>query len=135
VIILLAAGFVIDLSPKEAVQGIYPKEQIMKGLTARFEASPLKPWSNDITIHLREDKDIKKVRAKFYTNIGGAKEMSAFQLVNGAYKFTGNFFHAAGLMNMEVQVIKKNGRVIIYPPFTFQVPGIMPNELEIENEG
>jgi copper transport protein len=135
VIILLAAGFLVDLSPKEAVQGMYPKEQSKEGLTVRVDATPLKPGGNDITIHLSDEKDIEKVKARFYTNVGGSKENNAFQLGNGSYKLTGNYFHGAGLMNMEVQVIKKNGEKIIYPPFTFQVPGIMPNEVEFENEG
>jgi copper transport protein len=135
VVILLAAGFLVDLSPKEAVQGIYPAAQTKDGITATVSASPLKVGANDITIQLNDDADIDSVRAKFYSNLGGSVENNAFKVGNGLYKLTGNYFHGAGTMNMDVQVIKKNGEKVIYPPFTIQIPGYMPNDIEIENEG
>jgi copper transport protein len=135
VFILLAAGFLVDLSPKEAVQGIYPNAQTKEGITASISAYPLKVGANDISIHLSEEKDIEKVKAKFSSSLGGFQENTAFKLGNGMYKLTGNYFHGAGTMNMEVQVIKKNGDIVVYPPFIIQIPGYMPNDIEIENEG
>lgn len=130
VVLLLAAAFLVDLSPKEAVQG-----QTKDGLTASVSAYPLKVGANDIAIQLSDDAEIDKVRAKFYTNFGGSVENTAFKVGNGLYKLTGNYFHGAGTMNMEVHVTKKNGATVVYPPFTIQIPGYMPNDIEIENEG
>lgn len=135
VIILIAAAFLVDLSPKEAVQGIYPASQTKDGLTVSISAYPLKVGANDIAIKLSEDDDVDKIRAKFYTSLGGSVENTAFKVDDGLYKLTGNFFHGAGTMNVEVQVIMKDGEEVKFPPFTIKIPGYMPNDIEIENEG
>ncbi|TDF88139.1 CopD family protein [Paenibacillus piri] len=46
-VILLIAGFLVDLSPKEAVRSIDPVEQSKENITVRVEASPIKPGAND----------------------------------------------------------------------------------------
>ncbi|WP_028610884.1 copper resistance protein CopC [Paenibacillus harenae] len=135
VLILLGAGFLVDLSPKEAVQNIEPASQTKEGITASVQIYPFKVGANDVTIQLNDDTDIAHVRAKFSTNLGGAVENNAFKLGDGFYKITGNIFHGAGTVKMELQAIKSNGERLIYPPFTIQMPGFMPNDIEIENEG
>jgi len=40
-ILLLAAGILVDLSPKEAASGFSPKQQTVNGITAKIE---VKPW-------------------------------------------------------------------------------------------
>ncbi|TDF88138.1 hypothetical protein [Paenibacillus piri] len=84
---------------------------------------------------MSDEQNIEKVRTKFYSNLGGSLENNAFKVGNGVYKLTGNFFHGAGVMNMEIQLIKNNGESILFPPVTFQTPGVMPNDIVIENEG
>lgn len=135
ILIVLAAAFLVDLSPREALQDIYPSTQTQDDLTIDVEAYPLKAGANDITIQLNDETNITKVQAKFYTNLGGLVENTAFYLGNGVYKLTGNYFHGAGAMNMEVTVTKKDGSTVVFPPVTFQIPGYMPTEYEIENEG
>jgi copper transport protein len=125
VLVLFGAGILVDLSPKEAEQGIYPKTQVQQGIKATVNVSPMKPGANDISIQFDHESDIEKVRVKFYTTNEWSVENSAFSMDKGLYKLTGTFFHAAGTMNMEVQAIRTNGEKLIFP-FKVQVPGVMP---------
>lgn len=134
ILILLAAAFLVDLSPKEALQDINPSTQTEAGLTVNVEAYPLKVGANDITIGLNDATNIAKVQARFYTNLGGSVENTAFHIGEGLYRLTGNYFHGAGVMNMDVIVTKTDGQTVVFPAFTFQIPGYMPTEYEIENE-
>lgn len=125
VMILFATGILVDLSPKEAEQGIYPESQVQQGIKAIVNISPHRPGANDISIQFDERADIDKVRVRFYSTTGWSVENSAFSMGGGLYKLTGTYFHAAGTMNLEVQSIRKNGDKLIYP-FKVQVPGVMP---------
>ncbi|RIX46544.1 hypothetical protein D3P08_25995 [Paenibacillus nanensis] len=135
VLVVLAASFLVDLSPKEAGQSIEPASQTIEGITASVHISPFKVGANDVTIRLSDDTEVAYVRAKFSTTLGGGVENTAFKLEDGLYKLTGNIFHGAGSVKMELQAVKRNGEKLVYPPFTIQVPGYMPNDIEIENEG
>lgn len=135
IIILLFTGILVDLSPEEALQGISPRVQTIAGVTAKVDAFPLKPGGNDITIQLSDDKDVQSVKVNLQTSLGSSGTNHAFYLGNGLYKITGNLLHTAGIYDMEVEVIKKNGEMIKYRPFTLQVPGPMPNDIVIEKEG
>ncbi|OXS54921.1 hypothetical protein B1A99_24370 [Cohnella sp. CIP 111063] len=134
-IILLAAGILVDFAPREAVRGISPKTQTSSGLTANLEVKPIIAGGNVITIRINEDSQIQKVRARIVTSLGGAEANTAFKIEKGVYKLTGNLFHTAGEYKIEVQAIMKNGSEITFAPFTIKVPGIMPNEIEFEKEG
>lgn len=135
IIILLFTGVLVDLSPEEALQEISPRVQTIAGVTAKVDAFPLKPGGNDITIQLSEDKSIADVKVSIQTSLGSNGTNHAFHLGDGLYKITGNLLHTAGIYELEVEVIKKNGEKIQYPPFTLQVPGPMPNEIVVEKEG
>lgn len=134
-IILFAAAILVDLAPREAVQGITPKIQTMDGLTAKIEIDPIVAGGNMVTIRLNDNKDVSKVKARIYASFGGAEANNTFNIGNGVYKLTGNLFHTAGEYKLEIQVIKKNGKQLIFSPFTIKVPGIMPNDVEFEKEG
>lgn len=127
VILLFTAGILVDLAPREAVQGIFPKSQTKNGVTAKIDIAPLVAGGNVLTIRLDDNKDVSKVTARFYTSLGGAEANNTFNLGNGVYKLTGNLFHTAGEYKLEIKVIKKNGEQIDLSPFTIKVPGIMPN--------
>ncbi|MDQ8739122.1 copper resistance protein CopC [Paenibacillus sp. LHD-38] len=135
IVILFFTGILVDLSPEEALQGISPRTQTISGVTAKVDAYPLKPGGNDITIQLSDDTDVQSVKVNLQTSLGSLGTNQAFYLGDGLYKVTGNLLHTAGIYNMEVEVIKKSGETIQYPPFTLQVPGPMPNEIVIEKEG
>ncbi|MFC4306637.1 copper resistance protein CopC [Cohnella boryungensis] len=135
IVVLLAAGILVDFAPREAVRGFSPKIQTINGLTANIEVKPIVAGGNVITIRLNEDNDIQKVKARIFTSLGGGEANTAFKIEKGVYKLTGNLFHTAGEYKLEVQAIKKNGSAITFAPFTIKVPGIMPNEIEFENEG
>jgi len=134
-ILLFAAGVLVDLAPREAVQGIFPKSQTKNGVTAKIEIAPLVAGGNVLTIRLDDNKDVSKVTARIYTSLGGAEANNTFNMGNGVYKLTGNLFHTAGEYKLEIKVIKKNGEQIVFSPFTIKVPGIMPNDIEFEKEG
>ncbi len=123
-VLLLLAGFLVDLSPKEAEQGIYPTKQVQQGIEAKLMITPLQAGANDIDIGFVNAQDIKKVSVKFYSTNGWSTENSAFLLENGVFKLTGSFFHGAGTINMDVQAIKSNGDRVVFP-YRIQVPGVM----------
>lgn len=68
----------IDVSPKEAEQGIYPKSQIQQGVEAKVEITPFIAGPNDIIIHLSDETNMTKVRVKFSTSSGWSVENTAF---------------------------------------------------------
>lgn len=125
VLILFAAGILVDLSPKEAEQGIYPESQVQQGIKADVSVSPFKPGANDISIQFANEAEFDKVRVKFYTTNGWSIENTAFPIGNGLYKLTGSFIHAAGTMNMEVQAVRTTGEKLVFP-YKIQVSGVMP---------
>ncbi|TFE27471.1 copper resistance CopC/CopD family protein [Cohnella luojiensis] len=124
-LVLFAAGVLVDLSPKDAEEGIYPQTQTVKGVQAMVQISPLIAAPNEITIRFNEPSDIQRVIVKFSTTTGWIVENSAFSFGNGEYKLTGYYFHAPGTMNMEIHAYRSDGTVVKLP-YKIQVPGIMP---------
>jgi copper transport protein len=123
-VLLLLAGLLVDLSPKEAEQGIFPTKQVQQGIDANLTITPLQAGANDINIGFANAPDIQNVRVKFYSTNGWSTDNAAFHLENGLFKLTGSFFHGAGTINMDVQMIKSNGEMVVFP-FRIQVPGVM----------
>jgi copper transport protein len=121
-IVLLAAAILIDLSPKEAVQGIYPKKVIQNEVEAKVDITPFQLGANDITISFQNEPEFNKVRVKLWAAPSWSVENTAFPLGDGKYRLTGNFLHGAGGMNIEVQATKANGEIMAFP-FKVQVPG------------
>jgi copper transport protein len=125
ILILFAAGVLVDLSPKDAEEGIYPQTQTVDRVQATVRISPLIAAPNEITIRFNDYSDIQRVSVKFSTTTGWTVENSAFSFGNGIYKLTGYYFHAAGTMNLEVHAYRSDGTVVKLP-YKIQVPGVMP---------
>lgn len=123
-IILIVAAVLIDLSPKEAEQGVYPKSIIIKDVKATVGITPLKMGTNEISIRLDNQPDFKQVRVKLTMPPDWNVEDNAFSLGNGEYRLTGDFLHAAGVVQMEVNAVTVQGEEIKFP-FEIRVPGVM----------
>jgi copper transport protein len=126
-LILLATAILIDLSPKEAEQGIYPKKQVQQGIEVDLDITPLKAGANVISIQFNKDTDFQKVYVKNYAFTDYVVENTPFSFGNGLYKITGNLFHSAGTVNVVVDAVKPKGEIVEFP-FRVQVPGNMPTE-------
>lgn len=124
-VILIIAALLIDLSPKEAEQGIFPKTKIVDGVRATVNITPLKMGSNDITIRFENQPEFNLVHVKFTMPPDSIIEDHAFSLGNGEYRLTGNLLHSAGVVQMEIKATSTNGEIITFP-FEVRVPGVMP---------
>ncbi|WP_336788504.1 copper resistance protein CopC [Paenibacillus sp. MMO-177] len=124
-LILLVAGVLVDLSPKDAEEGIYPQTKTVDGVQATVQITPLAASPSEISIRVGDPLDIERVRVKFSTTTGWQVENAAFSFGNGVYKLTGYYFHAPGTMNMEVYAYRADGTVIKLP-YIIQIPGVMP---------
>lgn len=126
-LILLATAILIDLSPKEAEQGIFPKKQIQQGIEARMEIAPLKAGANVVSVQFNKAAEFQKVDVKYFSSTDWVNENKAFSFGDGLFKVTGNLFHGAGTMNVIVEAVKTNGETVEFP-FKVQVPGVMPTD-------
>ncbi|KRF18628.1 copper resistance protein CopC [Paenibacillus sp. Soil787] len=124
-IILFATGVLVDLSPKEAERGIYPKNQVQQGIEVKMDITPLKAGANDVVLQFNNATEFQKVSVKYFASTDYVNENTAFSLGNGLYKITGNVFHGAGTTNVVVEALKANGEKLEFP-FKIQVPGVMP---------
>ncbi|KRF18634.1 copper resistance CopC/CopD family protein [Paenibacillus sp. Soil787] len=122
-VILIVAAVLIDLSPKEAEQGVYPKTVIIKDVKATVGITPLKMGTNEISIWFDKQQDFEQVRVKFIMPPNWIVEDNAFSLGNGEYRLTGDFLHAAGVIQMEVNAFTNQGEKITFP-FELRVPGV-----------
>jgi copper transport protein len=122
--VLLAAGLLIDLSPKEAEQSIYPEVVTSDGVEARVEIAPFQIGANDITISFANDPGYKEVSVRLTAIPDWSVENTAFSLGGGKYRLTGNFIHGAGTILLEVRAMEVGGKVTVFP-FKIQVPGVM----------
>jgi copper transport protein len=125
VFILFAAAILVNLSPTEAEQGIYPKVLVQEGVKASVEIEPFKTGVNDIIIHFEDNPKFERVHVKFAMPPQWKVEHTAFDLGKGNYKLTGNFLHTAGAMYMEVEAITSDGGEFVFP-FRVQIPGKIP---------
>lgn len=123
-IILVVAAVLIDLSPKEAEQGVFPNSAIIKEVKATIGITPLKMGTNEISIRFDNQPDFKQVRVKFTMPPDWIVEDNAFSLGNGEYRLTGDFLHAAGVVQMEVHAVTTQGEDFTFP-FEIRVPGVM----------
>jgi copper transport protein len=122
---LFAAAILVNLSPTEAEQGIYPKMLVQDGVKASVEIEPFKTGVNDITIHFEDNPKFEQVHVKFAMPPQWKVENTAFNMGNGNYKLTGNFLHTGGAMYMKVEAKTSDGREYVFP-FRVQIPGNIP---------
>ncbi|NHN33185.1 hypothetical protein [Paenibacillus agricola] len=84
-------------------------------MRATVGITPLKMGTNDISIWFDNHPDFKQVRVKFTMPPDWVAEDNAFSLGNGEYRLTGNFLHAAGVIQMEVNATTTQGEKITFP--------------------
>lgn len=123
-LIIFAATVLIESSPSAASQGIFPNSSVQQGLKVNVEISPLSLATNDIFLRFDDKPALKQVKVKLFMLPDWTKENTAFDLGNGIYKLTGNYLHAAGTMDMEVEAWKADGSKVVFP-FRVVVPGEM----------
>ncbi|MCY9659460.1 copper resistance protein CopC [Paenibacillus chondroitinus] len=124
VILLIIASVLIDLSPKEAEQGIYPSSITAKGVRVAVGITPLKIGKNDMVIRFENQPEFKNVRVKLTMPPDSIIENNLFSLGNGEYRLTGNLLHAAGIVQSQIIAETSMGEEIIFP-FEIRVPGVM----------
>ncbi|MCY9693380.1 copper resistance protein CopC [Paenibacillus alginolyticus] len=124
VILLIIASVLIDLSPKEAEQGIYPSSITANGVRAVVGITPLKIGKNDMVIRFENQPEFKSVRMKLMMPPDSIIENKAFSLGNGEYRLTGNLLHAAGIVQSQIIAETSAGQEIIFS-FEIRVPGVM----------
>jgi copper transport protein len=124
VFLLLAAALLIDMSPKEAAQGVYPGKVIQGNVEASVRITPLQIGANDFSIQFNNQPQFKDVYVVFYMTPEWIVENKTFKMGEDRYFLTGNFFHAPGELKMEVKAITEAGEEIIFP-YTIQIPGRM----------
>jgi copper transport protein len=125
VLILFAAAILVNLSPTEAEQGVYPEKLVQEGIEASIQIEPFKVGANDVTIHFKNNPKFERVHVKFAMPPQWKVENTAFNLGDGTYRLTGNFLHTGGAMYMEVEAITTKGEKFVFP-FRVQIPGKIP---------
>jgi copper transport protein len=123
-IILLAAALLIDMSPQEATQGVFPNKVVQGDIEASVEVTPLQIGANDFNIQFQNQPDLKEVYVIFYMTPEWIVENKAFSMGDGRYFLTGNFFHAPGALKMEVKAMTNTDEMIVFP-YNIQIPGTM----------
>jgi copper transport protein len=123
-LILFAAALLIESTPSAAEQGVYPSRVVKDNVELTVEISPFRVGVNDITLRFNNQSEFERVRVKFFMPPMWMVENNAFSLGNGTYRVTGGFMHAAGTMDLEVEALKTNGEIIVFP-FKIVVPGEM----------
>jgi copper transport protein len=127
VCILLAAALLIDMSPKEATQGVFPGEVMQGNVEASVQITPLQLGANDFIIEFNNQPKLKEVYVVFYMTPEWRVENKAFEMGEDHYFLTGNFFHAPGELKLEVKAITETEEEIIFP-YTIQIPGRMDTQ-------
>ncbi|MCR8635211.1 copper resistance protein CopC [Paenibacillus radicis (ex Xue et al. 2023)] len=122
--ILIAVAILIDSSPREAAQGVFPDKNTVNGITATVNVTPLKSGANDIVIQFDNETELQSVKATLSMPPNERKENYAFFMGKGQYKLTGNLLHSAGTTYLDIEAVKVNGERIIIP-FSIKVPGVM----------
>ncbi|MBM7570554.1 copper resistance protein CopC [Aquibacillus albus] len=123
VLVFFFAASLVAANPSAAEQGVYeePVER-QDDLELNVEIAPLEMGLNTITLDFANNPDIKNVAVELSMPPNWRIKVNAFKVDEGLYKLTGNLLHAAGTINMKVNVTLDNGKVIEIP-YRIVVPG------------
>jgi copper transport protein len=121
-IVLFFTSILVISTPSASEQGIYPEKQSVDGLELSVDISPLFAGYSEVTLDFGENHNIEDVKVTFTMPPDWKKSNKAFKVSNGTFKLTGMLLHAAGTVNMYVDVTKANGEVVSIP-LTVVVPG------------
>jgi copper transport protein len=121
VFILFFASMLVVTTPSAAEQGVYPIK-VEDHTQVQINVSPFKPGLNVMNIDFKTEQEIKSVGVKISMPPQYKVEYDAFKVGMNQFAITGNVFHAAGTLFMEVRAKMETGEEKIYE-YTIVVPG------------
>jgi copper transport protein len=119
--ILLFASTLVVTTPSAAEQGVYPID-IKDAEQVEVNVSPFKPGINVMNFDFKTEEEVKSVEVKISMPPQYKVEYDAFKLGQNQFAITGNVFHAAGTLFMEVRAEMESGEKAINQ-YTIVVPG------------
>jgi copper transport protein len=119
--ILFFASILVVTTPSAAEQGVYP---IYQGDQDQLEiqVSPFKPGLNVMNLDFNTQQEVESVEVNISMPPQYKVTYDAFKVGANQFAITGNIFHAAGSLYMEVRAEYESGEVEIVE-YSIVVPG------------
>jgi copper transport protein len=114
------ASILLITTPSAAEQGIYSENPSQSDAVIRVE--PFKPGVNTMTFEFPADYDVEEVSVQISMPPQYQVDYQAFKLDDHQFAITGNLFHAAGTLYMEVNTTLSNGEEKV-SQYSIVVPG------------
>lgn len=115
------ASILVVTTPSAAEQGVYPiHEEDQDKL--EIQVSPFKPGLNVMNLDFKTQQEVKAVSVEISMPPRYRVKYEAFNLGQNQFAITGNIFHAAGTLFMEVKAELQSGEEKTYE-YSIVVPG------------